>query len=102
MRTRVLIGVIFLLAGGCSQQPAAAGDASKLLAKMPAIPLPGIEGRIDHFAWDAKNQRLFVAGLGNNTVEVVDVPKGKVVARIGGLKTPQGIGVSADGSRIAV
>jgi hypothetical protein len=33
------------------------------------IPLPGVKGRIDHLSFDADNQRLFVAALGNNTVE---------------------------------
>jgi hypothetical protein len=34
-----------------------------------AIELPGVEGRIDHFALDSTGERLFVAALGNNTVE---------------------------------
>ena len=49
------------------------------------IPLPGVEGRIDHFALDDAGGRLFVAALGNNTVEVVDLKQGKVVRSIGGL-----------------
>jgi len=32
------------------------------------IALPGVEGRIDHFALDAAGERLFVCALGNNTV----------------------------------
>src|SRR5947207_2606045 len=38
-----------------------------------SIDLPGVEGRIDHLAFDAASQRLFVAALGHNTVEVADV-----------------------------
>jgi hypothetical protein len=34
------------------------------------IPLPGVKGRFDHFALDAKGHRLFVAALGNDTLEV--------------------------------
>jgi hypothetical protein len=33
------------------------------------IPMPKVEGRIDHMAADVTGQRLFVAALGNNTVE---------------------------------
>src|SRR2546427_10962831 len=55
------------------------------------IPLPGVEGRIDHMSVDVKGQRLFVAALGNNTVEVVDVAQGKRSRSITGLKEPQGI-----------
>jgi hypothetical protein len=35
-----------------------------------AIPLPGVQGRIDHFAFEPKNR--FVSALGNNSVEVLD------------------------------
>lgn len=31
------------------------------------IPLPGVQGRFDHFAIDVKGRRLLVAALGNNT-----------------------------------
>jgi YVTN family beta-propeller protein len=76
--------------------------AAEPLRLTDRIPLASVEGRIDHFAWDEKNQRLFVAGLGNNTVEIVDAGTAKVVDRIANLKTPQGIAVTPDGSRIAV
>ena len=41
-----------------------------------AIELPRVEGRIDHLALDPTGEKLFVAALGNNTVEVVDVKNG--------------------------
>src|SRR4030095_15113554 len=40
------------------------------------IPLPHVEGRIDHLAVDLHGQRLFVAALGNNTLEVLDLQGG--------------------------
>ncbi len=55
------------------------------------IALPGVEGRIDHFAFDAAGERLFVCALGNNTVEVVDLRKGVRVHSITGFGAPQGI-----------
>jgi YVTN family beta-propeller protein len=55
------------------------------------IPLPNVAGRIDHLAFDVENQRLFVAALGNNTVEVVDIKSGKVTRTISGLAEPQGV-----------
>jgi DNA-binding beta-propeller fold protein YncE len=60
------------------------------------IPMPKVEGRIDHLAYDTKGGRLFVAALGNNTVEVIDLAQGKVVHRIEGLHEPQGV-LSLDG-----
>ena len=55
------------------------------------IPLPDVKGRIDHLAFDADNQRLLVAALGNNTVEVIDIKNGKVIHTITGLAEPQGV-----------
>lgn len=39
---------------------------------------------------DLKGKRLFVAGLENGTVEVVDLQAGKRIRSIPGFKTPQG------------
>jgi len=55
------------------------------------IELPDVQGRIDHMSLDHKGQRLFVAALGNNTVEIVDLKVGKRVSSISGLKEPQGV-----------
>ena len=32
------------------------------------IPLPGVQGRLDHFTIDVKRKRVIFSGLGNNTV----------------------------------
>lgn len=77
-------------------------DPTAALVAVRTVPLPGVEGRIDHFAVDEKNQRLFVAALGNNTVEVVDLNRGQVANRIAGLAAPQGISFAADLNRLAV
>jgi DNA-binding beta-propeller fold protein YncE len=61
-----------------------------LLLKV-SIPLAGIKGRIDHMAFDSKRQFIYVAALGNNTVEVVDLRNEKSVYSIKGLSEPQGI-----------
>jgi DNA-binding beta-propeller fold protein YncE len=55
------------------------------------IALPGVEGRIDHFAFDVAGERLFICALGNNTVEVLDLRKGKRTHSINGLGAPQGV-----------
>jgi len=38
------------------------------------VPLEGVKGRFDHFATGKGN--VFVSGLGNNTVEVINVFQG--------------------------
>lgn len=42
-----------------------------------AIPLPNVEGRIDHMSVDVEGQRLFIAALGNDSVEIVDLRAGE-------------------------
>jgi DNA-binding beta-propeller fold protein YncE len=55
------------------------------------IPLGSVSGRIDHMAIDLTRKRLFVAELGNNSVDVVDLEGRKAVHRLTGLKEPQGL-----------
>jgi hypothetical protein len=66
------------------------------------ISLPKVAGRIDHMAVDLGRKRLFVAELGNNTVDVIDLASGKVAHRIEGLKEPQGIGYAPKEDVIAI
>jgi DNA-binding beta-propeller fold protein YncE len=66
------------------------------------IPLPGVEGRIDHFAFDAGGERLFVCAVGNNTVEVLDLRKGVRIHSITDLGAPQGIAYVPELNRIFV
>src|SRR5438876_8067649 len=69
----------------------AAHAEEKALQLKQTIPLPGVEGRIDHLALDSSGERLFVCALGNNTVEVLDLRKGERIHSITGLGSPQGI-----------
>jgi DNA-binding beta-propeller fold protein YncE len=66
------------------------------------IALPGVEGRIDHLAVDVDQQRLYVAALGNNSVEVIDLKAGKRVSSLPGFHEPQGIAVVADLKRVVI
>ncbi len=54
------------------------------------IALKGVSGRIDHLAVDLGRKHMFVAELGNGTVDVIDLTTGTVIHRIVGLKEPQG------------
>ncbi len=66
-------------------------EESPPLRLVRAIPLPNVEGRIDHLTVDLKGQRLFIAALGNNTVEVVDLRAGERSQTIRGFHEPQGV-----------
>jgi DNA-binding beta-propeller fold protein YncE len=80
----------------------ASGEAASPLHLEKEIPLPGVEGRIDHFSADQTGQRLFVAALGNGSVEVVDLRKGERIAEIKDLKEPQGVYYDAKTDRLYI
>ena len=79
----------FALSGLVAMAVRAAEPATLKLVK--TIGLPDVKGRFDHFAVDIKGQRLFVAALGNNTVEVFDLKAGKRLRSIAGCNKPQGL-----------
>jgi DNA-binding beta-propeller fold protein YncE len=72
------------------------------LRLIQTIPLRNVEGRIDHMAVDLKGERLFIAALGNNTVEIVDLRAGKHMETITGLHEPQGVGFVPEFNKIFV
>ena len=65
-----------------------------------SIELPAVAGRIDHLAFDPAAHRLFVAALGNNTVEVLDTKSNTHVKSLAGFREPQGIAVLPDATRL--
>jgi DNA-binding beta-propeller fold protein YncE len=55
------------------------------------IPLPDTRGRLDHLSIDLDHGRLFVAALGANATEVIDLKAGSRAGRLEGLHEPQGV-----------
>jgi DNA-binding beta-propeller fold protein YncE len=86
----------------CCYAAATSGAQSAPLKLRQTIPLPGVEGRIDHFASDPSGQRLFVCALGNDSLEVIDLRKGELVHSITGLGAPQGVGYVPEVNRLFV
>jgi DNA-binding beta-propeller fold protein YncE len=76
------------------------GQAPLVLVK--TIELPGVEGRIDHLAFDPESGHLFIAALGNNSVEVLDTRAATHVKRLPGFEEPQGIAYIADAHAVAI
>ena len=66
-------------------------QATPPLMLQQTIPLPGVTGKFDHFAFDPVGKRLFVAATGNHSVEVIDLTTGKVQQSITGLGKPHGL-----------
>ena len=80
--------IAFVLASLVAAPPAVAAD---VLDAAGTIALPSVKGRIDHFGVDAARGRVFVAALGNDSVEVVDVRAGRRERSLPGFGEPQGI-----------
>jgi hypothetical protein len=71
----------------------------ELVAK---VALPGSKGRIDHVAYDAKHERLFVAELGTGAVAVIDIAARRLERRIPGLRSPQAVAYLSGSDRLLV
>ena len=65
--------------------------AATPLDLVATIQMPGVKGRIDHLAADVTGHRLFVAALGNDTVEVLDVAANRHLKSLAGFGEPQGL-----------
>jgi len=98
--TASFCAAVWLLAGTlAAQEPATAvkgapgnkaAETTAPLVLTGVIPLPNVQGRIDHFGFDPKG-RLFLSALGNNSEEVVDLAAGIRAHSINGIPRPQGV-----------
>ena len=93
-------GIVIL--SGLLIAPAAYAQTSEPLKLIQTIPMPGVVGRIDHLSFDLDGRRLFVAALGNNTVEVIDLAAGKDSDRIQDLREPQGVLYAPESDKLFV
>src|SRR5712692_1652962 len=82
---------VLFLVGPPACKVAAQAAEPRALRLVQTVLLSNVEGRIDHFGVDVQGQRLFVAALGNNTVEVLDLRAGRRMQSISGLREPQGV-----------
>jgi YVTN family beta-propeller protein len=71
--------IFILCLCGCNAQPL---NQNQFLQLITSIDLPGVKGRIDHLAFDSNSQTVFVAALGNNSVEVIDLKNNKAIYSI--------------------
>jgi hypothetical protein len=94
--TMAAVSAALCLVTGWSQ------ETPQPLKLVQRVPMPNVVGRIDHLSVDVKGKRLFLAGLDNSTVEVIDIGAGKRLHTISGLKDPQGVLYVADTNRLFV
>jgi hypothetical protein len=87
-----LFAIWLLVAGLCPTRCSAQDSTGNSLVHLHRIiELPHVKGRIDHLDIDLKDRVVYIAALGNNTLEVVDLRMGKTSHSITGLDEPQGV-----------
>ena len=110
MKKLSLVVLIAVAAFGCASQINSTSQTDETsqtggtsaLEQVQSIQLPNVAGRIDHMALDSQGGRLFVAALGNNTVEVIDLKAGKPTDEIQGLKEPQGVAYVPEDNKLLI
>src|SRR5712664_2101724 len=105
MKKLSTIWLVFLLmlAGRTVGQEVPSNDEFAPLVLVRIIPMPDVEGRFDHMGVDAKSNRVLAAVYGNDSVEVLDVARGKRIQSIhAGFIKPQMAAYIPDLNRIVV
>lgn len=91
MQNLKLTGISFLLFTvfhSCHGQKSF--GSNELLLKQTVL-LPNVKGRIDHLDANHKERLVYMAALGNNSLEVIDARQGKLLHSIKNLDEPQGV-----------
>lgn len=86
-----VVGLLLIGATALLGPQVAGSDARPALRFQSAIPLANVRGRLDHLSMDTQHQRLFVAALGNDSVEIVDLARSTRERSLRGLANPQGV-----------
>jgi len=102
MRLRYATLSVALLAAGIAANAQPQPASAPPLKLVQIIPLPGVQGRIDHLTVDVARRRVILSGLGNDTVEAVDVFAGRRIHTIEGLNRPQGVVYAPELDRLFV
>ena len=89
IRRALALAALLAILAACHASAARGQGAPLVLERI--IVLKDVAGRIDHLAVDVAHGRLFVAELGNGSLEAIDLKSGTVLGRIAGLKAPQGV-----------
>jgi WD40 repeat protein len=97
---KISLVAVFLVGAVAILRPQEADNQPLRLVQ--TIPMPNVKGRLDHMDVDVKGKRLFVAGLENGSLEVIDLAAGKRLKSIPGFKKPQGIAYVASLNKVFV
>jgi len=90
MKNNILV-ILFVSLCSCNSCKGQSNFGEKYLQLQKTIVLPNVTGRIDHMAVNVKENIVYVAALGNNTLEAVDLRNGRIIHSIHGQDEPQGV-----------
>lgn len=86
-----VIAFLFFMCTSATSCYSQSETGKQLLKFEKEIPLSNVKGRIDHMDINIKEQIAYIAALGNNTLEIVNLKSAKVTGSIKGLDEPQGV-----------
>jgi DNA-binding beta-propeller fold protein YncE len=86
----VLVSIVLFSLGSAAQKAKPKPNAP-VLRLIASTPLPGVEGDCDHFAFDVKGNRLFLAAEDHKSVEVFNLRTAEHLRSIPGFGTPHSI-----------
>lgn len=91
MKNNIIV-FVFISLCSCMSCKSQSTFGEKYLQLQKTILLPNVRGRIDHMDANVKEKIVYMAALGNNTLEAVDLTNGKIIHSIHDLDEPQGVG----------
>src|SRR5207237_624835 len=83
--------LLLLLLGGCNSRASSAALPAAVLQRVRDVPLAGPAARFDYQDVDADARRLYVAHLGANRVDVVNLDTLEPVASVPGVAQVHGV-----------
>ena len=98
----VVLLQLLALTSAAMGQTAPPPSKPPVLKFVGTIPLPSIQGRVDHTSIDLKGQRLFASGFGDHILDVIDLKTGKEITQIKSLDEPQNSYYVASTNRLFV
>jgi DNA-binding beta-propeller fold protein YncE len=96
-----ILPCLMLFCISCSG-PQKGGKTISDIAPSAKYALPGVQGRIDHMTLSGDNHKLYIAAVGNNSVEVLDLLSGKRDTSITELQEPQAVLISEETKRLLI
>lgn len=96
-----LVALVALTSAAAQDNPS--NDEFAPLVLVRIIPMSDVQGRFDHMGVDNKTGRVYVAVYGDDSVEVLEVPRAKRVYSLkAGFSKPQMVLYLPDSNRIVV